>query len=322
MKTTPFGEIAVADAHAHFFSAQFFRTLASQSTALAGDPDVLARIADLTGWTMPDDDPAALGDVWVAELDRIGVALALLIASVPGDEDSIAAAVEAHPSRIAGAFMLDPTREDAAERTRRAFDNLGLRVACLFPAMHHFSIAECDGVRAVAQLSAERPGTAVFTHFGALSVGVRKKLGLASRFDMRRSNPIDLHPLAVEFPKTTFIVPHFGAGLLRETLLVADLCPNVCLDTSSSNRWMQYTSPPADLCSVFRQAVAVVGHERLLFGTDSSFFPRGWNGAVFDAQVAALADAGVSDEQARAILGGNLRRVLGADVSGAGERVD
>ena len=35
---------------------------------------------------------------------------------------------------------------------------------------------------------------------------------------MRRSNPIDLHPLAAEFASTTFIVPHFGAGMLREAL--------------------------------------------------------------------------------------------------------
>jgi predicted TIM-barrel fold metal-dependent hydrolase len=114
------------------------------------------------------------------------------------------------------------------------------------------------------------------------------------------------------FPEATFIVPHFGAGMFRETMMLADLCPNVYVDTSSSNRWMGYMPTPTTLATVFRQALGVVGHERLLFGTDSSFFPRGWHASIFDMQVAALAEAGATAEQARAIFGGNLRRLLTA----------
>ena len=73
----------------------------------------------------------------------------------------------------------------------------------------------------------------MFVHCGALSVGVRKKLGLPSLFDMRYSNPLDVHPVAHRFPSLRFIVPHFGAGLFREALMLADLCPNVWLDTSA-----------------------------------------------------------------------------------------
>jgi predicted TIM-barrel fold metal-dependent hydrolase len=310
MRTTPFGDVEVLDAHAHFFSHRFFDALAAQSPAIKDTPDRVARVGDATGWTMPPEDPAALGGAWVEELDRHGVAAALLMASVPTDEASIAAAVAAHPERIAGAFMLDPTRDDRLDRAAEAFDEQGLRVACLFPAMHRFSVAESEGVRAVVALSEARPGTAVFVHFGALSVGVRKKLGLESRFDLRFSNPVDLHPIAAAFPRARFVVPHFGAGMLREALMVADLCPNVYLDTSSSNKWMAYHAPRLELAEVFRRALDVVGHERLLFGTDSSFFPRGWQAAVFAAQAAALERAGATDEQARAIFGGNLRRLL------------
>jgi hypothetical protein len=49
----------------------------------------------------------------------------------------------------------------------------------------------------------------------------------------------------------------------------------------------------------------------LLFGTDSSFFPRGWNRPVFEAQTAALETLEVSADDAAAILGGNLMRILG-----------
>jgi predicted TIM-barrel fold metal-dependent hydrolase len=310
-KTTPFGEIEVCDAHCHFFSHKFFNTLIGQAPALSKESNPIARVAELTGWTMPPNDPAELGAVWSAELDRHNVSAAMLIASVPGDEESVAAAVTAYPDRFAGAFMFDPTKPDAEARARRAFDKLKLQVACLFPAMQQYSVAECEGAHAVAALVSERPGTAVFVHCGALSVGVRKKLGLKSPFDMRRSNPLDFYKLAAEFPTTKFIIPHFGAGMFREAMMLADLCPNVFIDTSSSNKWMSYELSSVDLPTVFKRALAVVGYERLLFGTDSTFFPRGWHEAIFHAQVSALVEIGASEEQARAIFGGNLRRLLG-----------
>ena len=98
---------------------------------------------------------------------------------------------------------------------------------------------------------------------------------------MRFSNPLDLHAIALRYPGLPFVIPHFGAGYLREALMLADLCPNVYLDTSSSNSWMRYEG--LDLKTVFRRALDVVGPGRLLFGTDSSFFPRGWNYDIFEA---------------------------------------
>lgn len=307
-KTTPFGELEILDAHAHFFSQRFLETLISQSPVLSQETDPLARAATLTGWALPPADPAVLATSWKDELDRHEIAAAMLMASVPGDEDSIAAAVAAYPERIFGGFFLNPTQPDAEARVRRALDELKLRVVCLFPALFHFSMAASEGARAAVALVSERPGTAVFVHCGALSVGARKKLGLPSRFDMRYSNPLDVYKLAAEFPAAKFILPHFGGGMLREALMLADLCPNVYLDTSSSNKWMQYEG--LDLPTVFKRALAVVGHERLLFGSDSSFFPRGWVSEVFYAQVNALLELGVSEEQAQAIFGSNLRRLL------------
>lgn len=309
-KTTPFGQLEILDAHTHFFSRVFFATLIGQSPQLSQESDPFARVAEMTGWTMPPEDPQELARVWVSEFDRQEIAAAMMMASVPGDEQSVAAAVAACPERIIGAFFLDPTKPDAEARARRAFDEMGLRVACLFPAMHHFSVAECEGVRALAQLVSDRPGTAVLVHCGVLSVGARKKLGLPSRFDMRRSNPLEVHKVAAEFTSASFIIPHFGAGMFREALMLADLCPNVLLDTSSSNQWMKYEPAPVTLAQVFQRALAVTGHERLLFGTDSSFFPRGWHEAVFFAQVNALLEIGVTEEQAQAIFGGNLKRLF------------
>ena len=207
-------------------------------------------------------------------MDAHGVGRAALIASVPSDEDSVAAAVSRHPTRVVGFFMFDPAAPDAESRARRAVTDLALTGICLFPAMHHVALDD-ERVRRIVEVAAAHAGTVVFVHCGMLTVGVRRKLGLASRFDMRLGDPLGVARLATMFPDVAFIIPHFGAGLLREALMAADGCPNIYLDTSSSNGWIRYT-PGLTLKAVFKAALSVAGSSRLLFGTDSSFFPRGW----------------------------------------------
>src|ERR1019366_2177911 len=187
---------------------------------------------------------------------------------VPGDTASVNVAVARYPARFSAVSMMNPLLPGAAENVPAG--------VFLFPAMHRYSLHD-DRARAVIAAA-----KLVYVHCGVLSVGVRKKLGLPSHFDMRFSNPIDLHPVALQFPKLNFIVPHFGAGYLREALMLCDMCPNVHLDTSSSNSWTRYEG--LDLKTVFRRALDVVGPKRLLFGTDSSFFPRGWQAPVFASQ--------------------------------------
>jgi predicted TIM-barrel fold metal-dependent hydrolase len=48
----------------------------------------------------------------------------------------------------------------------------------------------------------------------------------------------------------------------------------------------------------------------LLFGTDSSFYPRGWQKPVYEAQLAALDAAGGSATDRAKILGGNFQRLF------------
>ena len=297
------------DAHCHFFSAGFFARLARDPSAPPADDPAVDLPARL-GWDAPGDT-TALTDRWIAELDRHGVARAALMASVPGDEASVAAAVARHPARIVGSFMLDPTAPDAAARVQRGFGELRLRCACLFPAMHGFAPDDEARVVPVFEAAAEH-GCAVFVHCGVLSVGVRRKLGLASRFDIRRGRPLALVPIASAFPGVPVIIPHFGAGFFRDTLMAAALCHNVVVDTSSSNAWMQYLTPPPTLAGVFRQTLAVLGPERILFGSDSSFFPRGWQHPVHDAQRAALDAVGLDKQGRAAIFAENFERVFGA----------
>jgi predicted TIM-barrel fold metal-dependent hydrolase len=294
----------ICDAHVHFFSPGFFDALGAQKGLPPENRG--GEVAQTLGWELAPS-VTALADRWASELDAHGVSRAALIASVPGDEASVAAAVAAYPDRFVGFFMLDPTRDDAMDRVAWATAH-GIRGICLFPAMHRYPLVSPD-VSRVFDLASAAPGTAVFVHCGVLSVGARKKLGLPSVFETRYGNPLDLQAVAQAHPRVPVIVPHFGAGMLREALMLADACPTVHLDTSSSNAWLRYT-PGLTLADVFRSALAVAGPERLLFGTDSSFFPRGWQAGLLGTQVAALDAAGATPDQSRLVLGLNFARLF------------
>jgi len=299
---TAWGELKVADAHVHFFSRRYFELL-SQA---AGPGEDAASICAKLGWPLPPEDPVELARSWIEELDRNSVSKAVLISSTPGDESSVAAAVAAFPERFQGYFFFNPLAELAAQKLRAALES-GLRGACLFPAMHHYMLSD-SRVTALLEQLAEVQGTVLFVHCGALSIGVRKKLGLPSQFDVRFSHPSEVQAVAARFPNLPVVIPHFGAGYLRETLMAAEMCPNILIDTSGTNSWTRFES--LSMAEVFRRAVNVVGSRRLLFGTDSSFFPRGWNRQIFEMQSSALAEAGLKDEEAAVILGGNLIRLL------------
>jgi hypothetical protein len=68
--------------------------------------------------------------------------------------------------------------------------------------------------------------------------------------------------------------------------------------------------PGLTLDAVFRQAVQVAGADRLLFGTDSSFFPRGWQRPIHEAQLRAMDAAGVDGKAREKILAGNFQRLF------------
>jgi hypothetical protein len=295
----------VNDSHCHFFSSPFLELL-SQAVPDLPASGRAAVVAARLGWSDPGS-PEALSGAWVNELDRHGVSRAALIASIPGDEDSVAEAVRLHPDRFVGFFMFNPGAPGGADRLERAFAELKMRCVCLFPAMHRYRLDD-EKIERVFETAA-RHHAAVFVHCGVLTVGVRTKLGLPSSFDLRLGDPLTVAVMAASFPQVPVIIPHFGAGLFREALMAADQCRNIHLDTSSSNGWMKY-HPGLALDAVFRQAIGVLGAQRLIFGTDSSFFPRGWQKGVHDAQLAAMKSAGVTDEERALILGGNFDRLF------------
>jgi predicted TIM-barrel fold metal-dependent hydrolase len=301
----------INDAHCHFFSPGFFRTLGKALPDLTGDAavDVPARLE----WDAPVSNEA-LADRWAAELDRHGVNRAMVIASVHGDDASVSAAVARQPNRLVGAFMFNPLAPDAAARLERALADPMLRTVCLFPAMTECAIGDSASVRvfeAVAKAARSAPSVSrgVFAHCGVLSIGIRKKLGLASLFDLSLGDPLAVAAVASRFPDVTVIIPHFGAGRLDDALEAAKRASNIHLDTSSSNSWIAST-PGLTLGGVFARVLDAIGPDRLLFGTDSSFFPRGWQKPVYEAQKQALDSIGADAETQAKIFSGNFDRLF------------
>jgi predicted TIM-barrel fold metal-dependent hydrolase len=296
----------VNDSHCHFLSSRFFEVLGVEKYGDGRRMTADAVAAEL-GWE-PPGDPQALAQRWVKELDLHRVSRAVLIASVPGDEGSVGAAVAAHPDRFVGFFVVNPAAQGALERARQAFSTVGMRGACLFPAMHGYRLDD-ETVGRLFEVAAEHKA-AIFAHCGYLSIEARARLGLKTSCDLRLGDPLALAVTASRHPTVPVIVPHFGGGFFREALMAADACANIHFDTSSSNSWIKFV-PGLTLNDVFRRALAVVGPDRIIFGSDSSFFPRGWRRVIHGTQCSILDELGVERAAAERIFAGNFARLFG-----------
>lgn len=298
----------IIDVHTHFFSRAFFEALAGQSPLPGTPAERLERLARETGLALPDPDPGRHLDRWVAEWDRHGVEHAVTFASLESEIDVVARVLPRAPGRVTGFALIDPCRPGAVERVRALLAQ-GLRGVLLFPAQHRYRLGGPEAAAVLEVLDAQ-DGFAV-AHCGLWSVPLRDRLGLPRTHDLAFGNPLDLVPAANRFRRVRFVLPHFGAGLLREALMAGAQCENVYLDTSSSNAWMNTQETPLTLARVFERALGVFGPQRLLFGTDSSTFPRGWRHDLFAWQQSALAEIGLPASDRALLFGGNARRLLG-----------
>ena len=70
---TSFGDLAVVDAHAHFFSHRFFATLAAslpEPSSPTSEDALLDALGARLAFELPPKDPEGLAKRWVQELDR------------------------------------------------------------------------------------------------------------------------------------------------------------------------------------------------------------------------------------------------------------
>lgn len=251
----------------------------------------------------PDDSTQA--HRWAEELERYGIRAIGFVTG--GGNDNLAAVTDLYPEKFIGFAHHYPFAENAADELRRAIRELGFRgYKLLAPALDR--PIEDEAAYPVWETCAELD-IPVLIHFGIMGSGG----GIAYHQNI---NPLKLHNVAKDFPDVTFVIPHFGCAWVRETLQLCWACRNVCIDTSGSNQWIHWVPGDLTVKALFRKYLSTIGAERILFGTDSSWFPRGFAIRYLQDQIRDAREIGMSHEQLQLIFGGNAARLLKVDLTG------
>jgi uncharacterized protein len=299
----------IFDAHTHLFSRQFFAGFYKQKHGTFASETQLKEMIEPFGLELPPAEPEEHAARWVREMDKHGIDRMVMFTSLPGEQTAVAAAVKAFPQRLTGYTMVDPKAPGALETLTRDLTELNLKGIELFPAMHRFAPSDESLTYPIYELAAKH-GVPVFVHVGILRVKLRELLGLPSRFDLSLSNPVLLHRAAADHPKVRFIIPHLGCGFLREAAFLGHQVPNVYIDTSSSNTWLDLLPEPVTLARALELCLHAFGEDRVLFGTDSSTLPRGYRGDILKDLKSAMTKLKLKKPVQEKILGGNLGTLL------------
>lgn len=300
----------VVDFHMHFFARSFFEALAQQAPGDRSVEDTLGELCTKTGIELPQADNVEHLARWRAEMERHGVEHLCAFASLPDEVPALAEAASASDGSLTPFALVNPKVEGAPARVRGLLEEKGFGGVLLFPAMHHFQV---DGPLAAPVFEVLNEYSAIaYVHCGLLVVKLRDLLGLPRVQDIAFANPLSLIPAANANPDVHFVIPHFGAGFFRETLMAGRMCSNIYVDTSSTNSWIETQAPGLTLAGVFERMLGVFGPERILFGTDSNVFPAGWKVERLEEQREILSALDVPAADVELILGGNARRLLAA----------
>jgi len=240
---------------------------------------------------------------WLEDMDRKGVDKAVFVTA--GDyatsNENMTKIVKMAPDRFIGYAFHDPFAPNAAELLEKAIVEQGLKgIKILGPALDG---ALDDPVLNPMWEVAEKHQIPVLFHFGIMGAAG----GVAKHVNM---SPMIIHDVAKKYPDVSFIVPHFGCGQTEDALMLAWVCPNVYIDTSGSNQWTRWVPYPLTVKDLLKKWYETIGPDRILFGTDGAWFPRGFVQKYYDQQMRACYELGFTDEEVDKIFGGNLERLI------------
>lgn len=179
--------------------------------------------------------------------------------------------------------VLHPTVDGCYQQVEQLLKHPACCGIKIHPDAHHYQITDHgDAMFAFAA----RHKTVVLTHTGQYG-----------------SNPEDFIPFADRYPEMKLILAHLGNddhSMHRQVFACRRAHRgNVYVDTSSANSIIN---------GLLEAAVADLGHDRLLFGTDTPLY-------FAPAQRARVEHAFISDEAKRAILHDNAAKLLGLQCS-------
>jgi len=294
----------VVDAHTHLFTVGLLEEVLAQQP-----PEAMRRWRDAvkTGkWgrpgreqTLPDLDPAGAARFYVDRIREAGVSRAIVMSVMPDSAWMRDFLVEAkgHVTALCNVDPRDPGAPALLEREMAA----GFKGVKLLPVNRCYRVSD-PACRPFFEKAAEL-GAPICIHYGVT---------VDPTGDLRYADPIDLSPVARDFPQIPFVIAHFGAGWLGSVLRLAYQCKNVCVDTSGTNNWMDYHVPRMTLEEVFERTLTAIAPERVLFGTDAGTTApyRTW---IKFQQVRTLEEMGLSDRDRDLVLRANAVRIYKLD---------
>jgi predicted TIM-barrel fold metal-dependent hydrolase len=204
--------------------------------------------------------------------------------------DYIMEAVAAYPDRLVGMACFEAVHPEAAEETRRCLDG-GLRgVGELAFYENGITAASVAKLAPTMDICRER-GVPMMLH-------TNEPVG--HNYPGKAPNTLrQIYDLVRRFPDNRIILAHWGGGIFFYHLLkrdVKDALRNVYYDTAAT----PYLYDPA----IWTTACAIVGADRVLFGTDYPLL----DGQRYLQEIEA---AGVSAKDRRQILGANAAKLWG-----------
>lgn len=290
----------VIDAHVHLFTLPLLREFAEKP----GTPERFKSAIKDGKWgrrneTLPDLSASDAAAWYAQRLADADVAKALIVSVLPDSQymrDFVAAA-KGHVHALCNVDPRDPHAPELLEREMAA----GFRGVKLYPVNRCYKLSD-PACRPFFEKAAELKANMII-HYGVT---------VDPTGDLRFADPLDLSPVARDFPEIQFVIAHFGAGWLDSVLRLGYQCKNVGVDTSGTNNWMDYHVPKMTLPEVFERALTALGPERVLFGTDSGTTAqyRRW---IRWMQQRTLEEMGLSEADRDLILRGNAVRIFGLD---------
>lgn len=292
----------VIDAHTHLFTVGLLEEYLTTQP-----PEAMGRFRQALkerkfgrrGDTLPDMTPQECARWYVERIAAAGVARAVVMSVMP-DTQWMRDFLVAANGHVQALCSVDPRAADAPALLEREVA-AGFRGVKLLPVNRCYRLSEPE-CRPFFEKVAEL-GVAVTIHYGVT---------VDPTGDLRYADPIDLSPVARDFPDTSFVIAHFGAGWLQSVLRLGYQCKNVCVDTSGTNNWMDYHVPRMTLPEVFERALTALGPDRVLFGTDAGTTApyRTW---IKFQQLRVLDELGLSESDRDLVVRGNAVRIFSLD---------
>lgn len=294
------------DFHTHLFSNDYFQGL-FRISPFAQNPELLRKRFEDAGIELPPQETQHQINLLYTQMEENNVDRVVLFASSPDEIPTLAALLPSNP-RLTGFAIFNPLAENALSVLDQ-LKNQTFKGLVLFPVMHRYFPQ--DPELAPVWDKIEKLGFIVTIHFGILKIKLRDLAGLPRTFGGQYSNPINLIEVADRYAGIKFIIPHFGGGYFRETLMLGANSQNIYVDTSSSNTWIEYQAAELTLADVFRKTRHVFGAKRILFGTDTGTLPRGYRTDVLESQLKAMADARFTRDEIHAVVYHNALELTG-----------